>query len=138
MTTKLFRATRSQKILIFGSAAFALLFSVAAFLFWRIGKMPIYVGLISVIILLLLVGRYAALTRFPVVEVRENQLNVFGWFGGKSCFDLSTPIEVASGGDAIVLKQGKSGAGLSKYVIGKEQFDEVIGILSRSAARTNE
>ena len=129
---KLFQATRRQKILIASLIAFALLFSATALWLWKLGSMPIYVGLISVVILLLLIGRFVAITRSPVVEVRENQLNIFGWFGGKQQFDLSAPIEMASSGDGIVLKQGKAGAGLGRYVIGKDQFDEVVQILNES------
>lgn len=94
--------------------------------------MPIYVGMISVVILLLLIGRLVAITCLPVVEVHDNQMSVFGWFGGKQQFDLSAPIELGSAGDGIVLKQGKTGTGLSRYVIGKYQFDEVVQILKDS------
>lgn len=130
--TKLFQATKSQKDLIVGSTAFALLFSATALWLWQVGKLPIYVGLISAVILLFLIGRYVAITRTPVVEVRDNQLSIFGWFGGKKQFDLSAPIEMASTSDGIVLKQGRTGAGLSSYAIGKKQFDEVVQILNQS------
>ena len=95
--------------------------------------MPVYIVVISVVSLPLLIGRFVAITRSPVVEVRENQLSILGWFGGKQQFDLSAPIELASTGDEIVLKQGKVGAGLGKYVIGQNQFDEVVEILKESA-----
>ena len=91
-----------------------------------------YVGLFSVVILMFFIGRYVVIARCPVVEIRENQLNIFGWFGSKKQFDLSAPIEMASTVDGIVLKQGKTGVGLGRCVIGKKQFDEVVQILSES------
>jgi hypothetical protein len=134
--TKLFQATKSQKILIAGSTAFVLPFSATALWLWQIGNMPIYFGLISVVVLLLLIGRFVAITRSPVVEVHGNHLNILGWFGGKKQFDLSAPIEMASTGGGIVLKQGKAAAGLGRYVIGKNQFDEVVQILEESTGKT--
>lgn len=118
--TKQFQATKSHKILIASATTFAL-FSAVSLWLWQAGNLPLYVGLISV-----------AITCFPVVEICENRLRIIGWFGIKQQFDLSAPLELASTGDEIVLKQGRVGAGLGRYVIGKDQFDEVVQILSES------
>ena len=136
MTTKSFQASKSQKILIISSSAFVALFSVAAFQLWQVGKMPSYVVAISLAILLLLIVRFVTLTRFPVVELRDNQMSVIGWFGGRTQFDLSAPIEFTSSGNGIVMKQSGSGAGLGKYVVGQVQFDEILEVLRKTDIRT--
>lgn len=133
ITTRMFQAIRGQKILIIGSATVALLFSLTAFWLWQIGKMPIYVGVISVIILVSFVGRSVAVTRFPVVEIHDNRMDVYSWFGIRKQFDLSSPIEIAVGSYGIVMKQGRTGAGFGKEVIGKDQFDEFISLLSAAS-----
>ena len=132
VTTKQFQATKNQKILIASSTTLALLFSAVALWLWQVGNLPIYVGLVSVVILLLLIGGFVTITRSPIVEIRENQLSILGWFGNKSQFDLSAPIEMASNHEGIVLKQERVGAGLGRYEIGKNQFDEVVQLLDES------
>jgi len=133
ITTRIFQATRGQRILIFYSCTVALLFSLSAFWFWKIGRIPIYVGVFLVIPLVSFVGRYVAIKRFPVVEIRGSRVDVYSWFGVRKQFDLSSPIEFAVGSYGIVMRQGRTGAGFARGVIGKDQFDELISMLSAAS-----
>jgi hypothetical protein len=130
--TKTFQATKGQKILIGSSAAFSSLFSGTTLWLWKSAAIPLYVGLIWGAIMLFFIGRLVAIARSPVVEICENRLQIIGWFGSKQQFNLSAPLEMASDGYGIVLKQGRVSAGLSRYVIGKNEFDEVVQILGES------
>ena len=134
--TKLIQATKGYKIFVVCSVVFVFLYTALALWLWSDGLMPLYVALISVVVFLSLIRRFIVTTRLPAVEVRENELIIYGWFGGKKLINLSAPIDMASNGSGIVLKRGRSGAAIGRYVIGKEQFDEITRLLSESTRNT--
>ena len=129
MKTKSFRATKGQISLLIGTTILFLSPLVSSI--FSEAMPPLLVGFSS-LVAISLIGRVNAVIRHPVVGFEQNRMDVYSWFGIRKCFDLSSPIEVAVGSYGIVLKQGTVGAGFGREVIGKDQFDEFIRLLSDS------
>jgi len=132
VTIRRIYATQKQKLLVLVSSMAAAAVCVGAFWLWQIEKAPLYVGIAFAFGAIALIGRIIAISRVPAVVLDGNTLTVSGWFGGARIFDLSAPIEIADQAGVIVLKQGQSGAGIARYVIGSNQFDEVAKAIRQS------
>ncbi len=132
MATRRIYATKKQKALVLVSSMAAVIVCICAFWLWRIEKLPLYVGIAFALIAIALIGRVIAINRFPAVVLDGSRLVISGWFGGAQIFDLSAPIESAHRAGAIFLKQGQSGAGIARYVIGSHQFDEIADAIRQS------
>ena len=121
-----FRATKLQIALLIGAGLFFLL-PMTVLIHFDIMTIPL--SAFALLIAIVLIGRAIAIIRFPVAEIRENQLDVYTWFGFRRRFDLTRPIDFSVGTYGIVLKQGRTGAGFGREVLSRSQFEEFISYL---------
>lgn len=128
LAEKRFLARRSHKLLITAVSIFCGVVGVIGVWLWTLEKMPglfaVSFGLFGVIFGV----RLFALNRNPVVVINGPVIGVFGWTGVRRDFDLRIEMDVSTSSGQIIVKQGRVGAGISKYTVGKENFEELVDL----------
>ena len=104
---------------------------VVAALVWLVSKkgIPSYVVAFFVLAAFSLFVRVVVLFRKPVASVGEMKLRAVGWFGGSTTIHLDQPMDIHSDKYGIQIVQDRKSIGLSAYVLGRTQFEEVLAVL---------